>query len=198
LIIKALQELKPERVLPFRFIAAARYAPQWEPYLETAMLKCLETQDKLAGKTILLIDVSGSMEALLSAKSDITRMEAACGLAMLAREICEQIDVLTFSNNLVRIPARKGFALHDAIVHSQVHDRTYLGQAIDKINREETYNRIIVMTDEQSHDSIPAPKGKGYMINVACYQNGIGYGAWTHIDGWSESIIRYIQELEHS
>ena len=35
--------------LPFRFLAAARYAPQWEPALEEAMLKCVAGQEKLAG-----------------------------------------------------------------------------------------------------------------------------------------------------
>jgi len=30
---------------------------------------------------------------------------------------------------------------------------------------------------------------------VASAQNGVGYGAWTHIDGWSEAVIDYITEL---
>jgi 60 kDa SS-A/Ro ribonucleoprotein len=47
-------------------------------------------------------------------------------------------------------------------------------------------------------DAVPAPKGKGYMINVAGYRNGVGYGKWTHIDGWSDSVIEYIRELEHA
>jgi hypothetical protein len=34
------------------------------------------------------------------------------------------------------------------------------------------------------------------MINVASYKNGVGYGKWTHIDGWSESVIEYIRTLE--
>ena len=52
--------------------------------------------------------------------------------------------------------------------------------------------------DEQSADDIPAPKGKGYMINVGSYKNGIGYGKWTHIDGFSESVVRYIQAVEET
>jgi hypothetical protein len=34
------------------------------------------------------------------------------------------------------------------------------------------------------------------VVNVASNRNGIGYGAWTHIDGWSEAIIDYIAKLE--
>jgi hypothetical protein len=53
-----------------------------------------------------------------------------------------------------------------------------------------------VITDEQSHDRVPAPKGKGYMVNVASARNGVGYGQWTHVDGWSETVVEYIRELE--
>ena len=58
--------------------------------------------------------------------------------------------------------------------------------------------RLIVISDEQAHDNVPAPKGKGYVINVASYKNGVGYGKWTHIDGWSESVIEYIRALEQT
>jgi hypothetical protein len=44
---------------------------------------------------------------------------------------------------------------------------------------------------------VPAQNGKGYVINVASYKNGVGYGKWTHIDGWSESVIEYIRGVEH-
>jgi hypothetical protein len=36
------------------------------------------------------------------------------------------------------------------------------------------------------------------MINVASYKNGVGYSKWTHIDGWSESVIEYIRALEQT
>jgi len=35
------------------------------------------------------------------------------------------------------------------------------------------------------------------MINVASNKNGVGYRKpWTHIDGFSEAIFRYITEVE--
>jgi hypothetical protein len=43
-----------------------------------------------------------------------------------------------------------------------------------------------------------AGRGGGYVINVASYKNGVGYGKWTHIDGWSESVVEYIRELERT
>ena len=196
LVLSALGSMSTARVLPFRFLAAARYAPQWEEALEQAMLKCVAETEKLPGKTIVLVDVSGSMTAPLSRRSEMQRTDAAYGLALLLREIAEKVAVYSFSDNLVEVPARRGFALRDAIDASQRHNSTQLGDAVEKLNRNEKCDRLIVITDEQSHDSVPSPKGKGYMINVASNPNGVGYGKWTHIDGWSESVIEYIRELE--
>jgi hypothetical protein len=198
LVLAALGSMSTVRVLPFRFLAAARYAPQWEEALEQAMLKCVASQEKLAGKTIVLVDVSGSMIAPLSHRSEMQRTDAAYGLAVLLREIGEKVGVFSFSDALVEVPARRGFALRDAIDASQRHNSTQLGQAVDELNRKHSCDRLIVITDEQAHDKVPAPKGKGYVINVASYKNGVGYGKWTHIDGWSDSVVEYIRTLEQT
>jgi 60 kDa SS-A/Ro ribonucleoprotein len=198
LVLSALGSMSTARVLPFRFLAAARYAPQWEEALEHAMLKCVASQEKLSGKTIVLVDVSGSMIAPLSHRSEMQRTDADYGLAVLLREIGEKVAVFSFSDALVEVPARRGFALRDAIDASQRHNSTQLGQAVDELNRKHSCDRLIVITDEQAHDKVPAPKGKGYVINVASYKNGVGYGKWTHIDGWSESVVEYIRTLEQT
>jgi hypothetical protein len=192
LVRNSLSVMKADRVLPFRFISAARFAPQFEPELESAMFKSIESMDKMSGSTVVLVDVSGSMDSPVSNKSDLTRLDAACGVAMMARELCEKVAIVTFSNNAVVVPARRGFALRDAIVSSQGHGGTYLAQAVAVINEKVKYDRIIVITDEQSHDSIVNPIGKGYIVNVGSYERGVGYGPWTHINGWSESVLNYI------
>jgi hypothetical protein len=198
LVFSALAAMSAGRVLPFRFLAAARYAPQWERALEEAMLKCVAETEKLPGKTIVLVDVSGSMTAPLSRRSEMQRTDAAYGLAVLLREIAEKVAVYSFSDNLVEVPARRGFALRDAIDASQRHNSTQLGDAVEKLNRNEKCDRLIVITDEQAHDRVPAPSGKGYLINVASYKNGVGYGKWMHIDGWSEAVVEYIRALEQT
>lgn len=184
-----------DRVLPFRFLAAARVVPHLEHVIEPIMLKVTSGMAKLPGKTSVLVDVSGSMKSQVSGNSDITRLDAACGVAILLRELCDDVSVFSFSNNTVQVPPRRGFALRDAIVTSQGHNNTRLGNAVEHVNTQ-PYDRLIVITDEQSADKVPAPKGKGYVINVASYKNGVGYKQWLHIDGWSEGVIRYIQAYE--
>ena len=116
------------------------------------MLKSIKDHARLKGRTRLLIDVSGSMDTALSRQSEMTRLEAACGLAILAREICEKVEIFTFSNDVAKIPPRRGFALRDAIVASQPHAGTYLGKAVKQVDLRG--DRLIVFTDEQSHDKV--------------------------------------------
>jgi len=184
------------KALPFRFIAAARAAPRFEPQLDAAMALAVQDLAKLPGKTAVLVDVSGSMDHPLSSKSELNRIDAACGLAIMAREMCEDCRVFAFSDSLAEIPARRGMGLADAIKTSMTHGGTQLGSAVMWINGNVKYDRLIVVTDEQSASVVPPPKGKGYMVNVATYKNGIGYGPWVRLDGFSEALLAYIQESE--
>lgn len=189
------------RALPFRFVTAARYAPKLEDALEAAMLKGIAGLAVLPGTTGLVVDVSGSMNYRLAAKGETTRMDAAAGLAILLREKAEEFCIATFSDTCVELPPRRGFALRDAIVGSQAHSGTFLKRALTQLHEKAEWSaldRLIVITDEQSHDGIlPAWTGKAYVVNVAPYKHGVSYGnGWTHIDGWSERIVDYIAAAE--
>ena len=195
-IADAIEAMRTDRILPYRIITAARYAPDFESELESAMLKSVKGYARLPGRTQLLIDVSGSMFAALSAQSEMTRAEAACGLAVLAREVCEEVEIFTFSQDVKKVPPRRGFALRDAIINSQPHGSTFLGKAVSEIDRKG--DRLIVFTDEQSHDKVGDPKARGTMVNVASYQHGVGHGAWTRVDGFSEAVIAWIAAMEET
>ena len=68
---------------------------------------------------------------------------------------------------------QRGFAVRDAIVGSQAHSGTYLKRALRELHdRRECskLDRLIVITDEQSHDGIlPAWTLRAYVMNVAAY-----------------------------
>jgi 60 kDa SS-A/Ro ribonucleoprotein len=189
------------RALPFRFVTAARYAPRLEDAIENAMLKGIAGFAKLTGSTGLVVDVSGSMDGVLAKKGETTRMDAAAGLAILLREKADAFCVATFSEQCVELPPRRGFALRDAITRSQAHSGTYLRRALGELYEKPEWrelDRLIVITDEQSHDGIlRAWAPKAYVMNVAPHKHGISYGnGWTHIDGWSERVLDYIVMAE--
>lgn len=187
------------KVLPFRFIAAARAVPQWEDVLDEAMQAATAELPALPGTTCVLVDVSGSMAEKLSAKSDMRRIDAAAGLAVLIREIADGGITCRFNLTAEAVPPRRGMALVDAI--GAPGGGTYLGRSIRQVAEAfPTLDRLIVITDEQSADPVgPPPAGcRGYIINVATNQRGVGYGDWTHINGFSESVVSYIREIEAS
>ncbi len=193
------------RALPYRYITAAKVAPAYEAALDEAMQVAMESMDKLPGRTCLLVDVSGSMDWGISGghygqrlqPHETTRIDVASGLAIMVRGVCPDVDVYTFSRKLVQVPARRGMALRDAIKNSQEHRDTFLGDALRTVAKlNQKYDRTIVITDEQTRDQIPQPIGKGYMVNVANARNGIAYGPWTSVTGWSEGVVKFIIENE--
>lgn len=197
MIAEGIMTMKVERVLPFRFITAARYAPKLEQELEQAMFRCVADVPKLSGHTVILVDNSGSMQGKISDKTEVSRSDAACGLAILAREICDSLSVYGFSDDITPVPARRGFALQEAIQARSTPAGTEFGKAVDYINRRENYDRLIVISDEQTADKVPPPTARGYGINTAPYQNGVTYqGKWIHLDGFSEATLKYIREIE--
>lgn len=186
-----------EKVLPFRYIAAARACPQLEPAIDISLQAAIAALPSLSGKTVVMVDVSGSMNENLSPKSDLTRKDAAAALASV---INGDLRVFSFADNVMELPPRRGMSGVDAICKSQ-NGGTRLFDAVAFINEKVPYDRIIVITDEQDTGgavrTLPNPKGNGYMINVASAKNGVGYGAWNHIDGFSENVIRWIVESEN-
>lgn len=182
-----------DRVLPFRFTAAARFVPMFEPELDMALIAGLQDLPRIQGETAILVDVSGSMMAKLSGKSDMSRMDAAATLASI---FPGRARIFSFSYQLVEVPQRPGMAGIQAIINSQQHGGTQMAMAIEAVKRLGSFDRMIVISDEQTSDIVGAPAGRGYMINVASARNGVGYGDWTRIDGFSENVLRFIREIE--
>lgn len=205
------------RVLPFRFITAAQHNAGVEPLIEAAFLRIMAQQTRLPGRTLFVIDVSGSMAASLSSKSQLDRIDAAAGLAMILRECCEDIAIYATAGNdssrihaTEQLPARHGFALRDALRIAKGKlggGGIFLTQCLSYIHEHEPHGaaRIIVFTDEQDCERDPAKMparadafgGRNYLINVSPHKNGISYtDKWTHIDGFSEAVVKYIAASE--
>lgn len=186
-----INSIQAGRLLPINFITAATHNPQFEPPLEVKFLECFGKKAKDDKATIILVDTSGSMDDKLSGRSELRRKDVAASLAMIGREIFSNLRIFTFADSVTEIPARHGFGLRDAINRAP-SGGTRLGLAVKAMPKCE---RLIVITDEQSHDPVPQVKG-GYMINVASNKNGVGYQQWIHIDGWSDKVLEYILRYE--
>lgn len=200
-----------EKVLPFRFLAAAKHAPKLEAEIDAAMLRAAGTLPKLPGHTVLVVDCSGSMNAPLSGKSELSRLDAAAALAVLAREQCEAATIVATAGNdasqkhaSMLVPARRGMALRDVILGSR--DRIggggiFLVQVMEWVHGQITdpVDRVVVFTDEQDCDHKQSPDtarrmGASYLVNVGAYTHGIAYKPWVHVDGFSERVLDFVRE----
>lgn len=207
-----------KKVLPFRFISAAKHAPSLENYIEESMLLAAGNLPKLSGRTVLVVDTSGSMTQSLSAKSELNRLDTAAALAVLIREQCEDPAIYqTAGDDYKRIhatalvPPRRGMALMDIITTDKLKlggGGIFLTQVLNYIyNKEKNgiIDRLIVLTDEQDCDLKLKPADantfgkRNYLINIGSHKNGIAYGKkWdAHIDGFSERVLDFIQEIEN-
>lgn len=190
------------KALPFRFLSAAQHAPALADALNDGLLAAAAGIPKLAGRTAVLVDVSGSMDgAKISAKSELTRRGAAAALAVLCREVCRECRVFTFASGLnAEIPAYRGLPLAERIMQ-EPSGGTYLAQALHSLAAKcPDLERIIVVTDEQTHDGIVAvrdPQFHGYIVNVAPYAPALDVsGGWARVNGWSERILDWIRYHE--
>ncbi len=191
-IKSGIQNLNAGKLLPINFIAAGIHNTQFESTIEEKFFEAFK-KEKAKGRTVVLIDTSGSMSDKLSGKSEMRRMDVASSLAMIARETFEDVRLFCFSNRIGEIAGRRGFAIKD-LINAFEHGGTELGGAIRYIQANVPHDRLIIITDEQSSSGVP--DFKGYLINVASNKNGVGYGSCVHIDGWSDKIIDYILEYE--
>ena len=122
------------------------------------------------------------------------RLKYALALAMIGREKYDDVSIYSFSNIIERIANRRGFALGEAIDKSQIHWVTEMWKSIREVSSKSKFDRIIVITDEQTCDSyssdIKLDDTQMYIINVASYDKGVGY--WhniTHINGFSDKVF---------
>lgn len=215
LVTKRLRNWSPSSVvLPFRFITAAKAAPDYEDALGMAIQSAMSTAPRLHGRTLYVIDVSGSMRGRLSMKSEMTRVDAACGLAMFLREVSEEVVIYaTAGNDYTRIhatqkvPPRRTFALRDSIRRSNEwlgSGGIFAHQALTYIQSQEKreFDRVIILSDEQDCDldrnktlaTAPCLAPHQYLLNVAPYKPGLDTShGWIRINGWSERAIDWIR-----
>lgn len=216
-IKEGLKSLKSSMLLPLDFWKAARMNSAFDRDIEDAMIEAYKNLPKLPGKTLFIVDVSGSMGSLTSGNSVFNRMDQACAMAILAANQCEDFElVATAGNDGSRIQAsewiqypKKGFDLATQIMNTRRHiggggifTRQCLEWCKNKFKGQE-FDRIIIFSDSQDCDypdkRIPKPFGKhNYIVDVSAHTKGVNYkGVWdAEISGWSEHFLTYIAALE--
>jgi hypothetical protein len=205
-------EVARSRQLPFRFLSAYRAAPsdRWKWALERALGHSLGNIPELPGRTLILIDTSGSMGAGFSKDGKLARWDAAAlfGLAVAAR--CAVADVFSFSSRTIAFPQVKGESVLRSLARWQ-QDGFFQGAGTDTAGSLRSaysgHSRVLILTDEQAAwdgigvgNSIPAHIPL-FTWNLAGYRVGHSPSGTAHrhaFGGLNDASFRMVPLLERA
>jgi len=202
------EQVARSRQFPFRFLAAYRAAAslRWAYPLEKALNLSLANVPALAGRTLILVDRSGSMFDRVSARSDLTRADSAAifGSALAVR--CEHADLVQFGTSSAPVQFRGAESVLKVVERFGNMGGTNTADAVRRHYRDGFHSRVIIVTDEQTWGGcygaeptaqVPAAVPV-YTWNLAGYQHGHGpSGPNRHtFGGLSDTSFRMVPLLE--
>ncbi|MFF4544485.1 TROVE domain-containing protein [Streptomyces sp. NPDC001406] len=199
-------EVARSRQYPFRYLAAYQHAPslRWAYPLEQALGHSLANVPALPGRTLVLVDRSGSMWARLSDRSELNRADAAAifGTALAVRAV--DADLVEFGTTSRRLTFDKGESVLKILGRFGDLGGTDTTSAIRAHYRGQ--DRVLIVTDEQYAYNVygdpteQVPAGVPvYTWNLAGYRAGhgpSGKGNRHTFGGLSDAAFRMVPLLE--
>lgn len=200
------EQVARSRQFPFRFLAAYRHAPslRWGHALDKALTASLANVPELDGRTLILVDRSGSMFGRMSGRSELDFADSAAifGAALAMRNL-GRVDLVQFGSGSWPVEVKRGDSL------LKVLDRfTNLGgtQTAEAVRRHyDRHDRVVIVTDEQAWagygnpgDVVPA-QVPVYMFNLVGYRHGHQAGGPNRVTiggGLTDHAFRLIPLLE--
>lgn len=171
-------EVAKSRQLPLRFYSAWKAARSlsWGGALEAALNKSVENVPRLKGRSLILVDTSGSMNSPQSERSKALRWELAALFGATLALRSEAFDLVSFQTDTRTYhphPSDSVLRTVDAI-GAHVGGGTNTHDAI--VQHFNGQDRIVILTDEQAFYSPLALNGMPtvptYTFNLAGYKAG--------------------------
>lgn len=162
--IMAEHEVAKSKQFPFRFLTAYRNAPnlRWHYPLAVALDHSLANVPKLVGKTLILVDTSGSMADRMSEHGDVQRWDIAALFGIALAMAGNDVDLYAYSGGgreLTKrfVPAKGAKVLSEADRWKRegynMGGGTPTGLAIQRTYDPHKHNRVVILTDEQTDGS---------------------------------------------
>ncbi|SHN47994.1 TROVE domain-containing protein [Cryptosporangium aurantiacum] len=202
-------QVAKSRQLPMRFLSAYRAAPslRWGKALESALAASLANVPALPGRTLVLVDRSGSMFDRMSARSELTRADAAAlfGSALAVR--AENPTLVEFGTRSREVRLPRGTSVLRMLERFGDLGGTNTASAVGKHYRK--HDRVVIVTDEQvwggrygaEPTSVVPPNVPVYTWNLAGYRYGHGPSGVANrhtFGGLSDAAFRMLPLLEAS
>jgi hypothetical protein len=201
------QEVRRSRQFPFRYLAAYQHAPslRWAYPLEQALGHSLANVPALSGRTLVLVDRSGSMFwSRLSDRSELNRADAAAifGTALALR--AQRADLVEFGTGSDAVPFRTGESVLKILGRFGELGGTDTTEAVRR--HYDGHDRVLIVTDEQyAHNRHGAPTDQipahvpVYTWNLAGHRAGhgpSGTGNRHTFGGLTDAAFRMVPLLE--
>jgi hypothetical protein len=168
-------EVEQSRLLPYRFLAARHAAPaRWGKALETALDLSLASLPELPGRTLVLVDLSGSMTDLVEGPgnpdTDLTRVEAAAlfGAALARRNPRTELWGFADTQMYVKSAAAGASVLAVAELIAEQAPKVGVTSQLTKalLDTYSKQDRVIICTDEPAagrsvHGLLPGRAARG-------------------------------------
>ena len=199
-------EVDRSRQFPFRFLAAYKHAPslRWAWALEQALGHSLGNVPALPGRTLVLVDRSGSMFGGTSQQTKLNRADSAAifGAAVALR--AEQADLVEFGTGSRPVPFSRSESVLKVLERFGNLGGTDTTGAVREHYR--SHDRVLIVTDEQY-----APSRHGdptaqvpehipvYTWNLAGYRPGHGPSGGRNrhtFGGLTDAAFRLVPLLE--
>lgn len=202
------EEVAQSRQLPMRFLSAYKAAPslRWAWALEQALNHSLSNVPVLKGRTLILVDRSGSMFGGLSEKSGLNRADTAAifGSALALR--ADAADLVEFGSSSQSVTFTRSSSLLKMVEKFGDLGGTQTGEAVRR--HYQGHDRVIVITDEQvgssfyyrgdPFEALP-PGTRTYTWNLVGYERGHAASGSNNrhtFGGLSDSSFKIIPLLE--
>ncbi|GGK02705.1 RNA-binding protein [Streptomyces camponoticapitis] len=194
------------RQFPFRYLAAYQHAPslRWSYPLERALGHSLANVPALPGRTLILVDRSGSMWSPMSDRSQLNRADAAAIFGTAVAMRAAGADLVEFGSTSGKVRYRDGESVLKVLGRFGSLGGTDTSQAVRSHYR--GHDRVLIVTDEQaaySHYGDPAgqvpERVPVYTWNLAGHRAGHGPSGTRNrhtFGGLSDAAFRMVPLLE--
>ncbi|MFE2637386.1 TROVE domain-containing protein [Streptomyces scopuliridis] len=194
------------RQFPFRYLAAYQHAPslRWSYPLERALGHSLANVPSLRGRSLILVDRSGSMWSPLSDRSELNRADAAAIFGTAVAMRAADADLVEFGTRSAPVTYRRGESVLKVLERFGDLGGTNTAEAVRTHYRR--HDRVLIVTDEQAAYSsrggptAQVPAGVPvYTWNLAGYRAGHGPSgeAGRHtFGGLTDAAFRMVPLLE--
>ena len=209
------------RQLPFRFWSAYRSVEHMASgkvlgALRDAMDLSVLNYPRLPGRTVVAVDVSGSMGARLSANGTVTYADVAALLGSCVVRLSDDCWLYTFDSTARRVPVVAGASVLETMGHLRgCGGCTNMGAVFEAMERDRVdCDRVVVLSDNQvnarSHSSNEYGK-EALQVHMDAYRRRVRHRVWMHaVDmagygttqfegadttfsaGWSEKLLNFM------